>query len=68
MMLDTIITIIEPCRPTIVRYWPGENTGCEGCSSSVRISMALRPPMKKNTAIPIRYCRPITLWSTERPR
>ena len=51
-MLDTIITIIEPCRPTIVRYCPGEKIGGLGRSRSVRISIAFRPAMKKNTPIP----------------
>ena len=63
MMLDTIITIIVPCRPTIVRYCPGEKIGGLGRSRSVRISIAFRPAMKKNTPIPHRYCMPITLWS-----
>ena len=55
--------IIAPCRPTTVRYWPGENTGGFGRRSSVRISMAFRPPMKRKIPIPIRYWLPITLWS-----
>ncbi len=63
MMLETIMIIMAPCRPTIVRYWPGENTGEFGCRSSVRISIAFRPPMKKKIPIPIRYWLPITLWS-----
>ena len=55
--------IIDPCSPTRVRYSPGEKVGVVGRRSSTRISMAFRPPMKKKTAIPIRYWRPITLWS-----
>ena len=55
MMLETIITIIVLCMPTMVRYWPGEKTGGLGRRSSVRMSIAFRPPMKKKTAIPKRY-------------
>ena len=68
MMLETIITIIVECMPTMVRYWPGENTGGSGRSSSVRISIAFRPPIRKKTAIPNRYCTPITLWSVDMRR
>ena len=55
--------IIEPCMPTSVRYWLAPNTCTLGWSSSVRISIAFRPPMKKNTPIPTRYCIATTLWS-----
>ncbi len=53
--------IIAPCMPTNVRYWLAPNTCVLGCSSSVRISIAFKPPMKKNTPIPTRYCIATTL-------
>ena len=58
--------IIAPCMPTSVRYWLAPNTWTLGCSSSVRISIALTPPMKKNTPIPTRYWSATTLWSVHR--
>jgi hypothetical protein len=58
--------IIVPCRPTIVRYVPAGNTWLCGVRSSVRISIAFRPPMKKNSPIPQRYWMPTTLWSVQR--
>ena len=48
--------ISEPCMPTIVRYWLAPKTCVVGDSSSVRISIALRPPMKKKIPMPIMYC------------
>ena len=59
----SIPIIIVPCRPTSVRYWFGPNTCTLGWSSSVRISIAFNPPMKKNTPTPTKYCMPTTLWS-----
>ncbi len=55
MIDDVIMIIIVPCRVTTVRYCPGENTGADGESNSVRISIAFSPAMKKNTPIPPRY-------------
>ena len=64
---DVIIPIIiEPWMPTSVRYWLAPNTCTLGWSSSVRMSIAFSPPMKKNTPIPTRYCRATTLWSVHR--
>ena len=68
-MPEVIIPIIiVPCMPTSVRYWSGGKTFGDGCSNSVRISIALAPPMKKNTPIPTRYWRPTTLWSVHSPK
>ncbi len=58
--------IIDPCRPTSVRYWLAPNTCTLGWSSSVRISIAFSPPTKKNSPIPIMYCLATTLWSVDR--
>ena len=58
--------IIVPCMPTRVRYWLAPNTCTLGCSSSVRISIALMPPTKKNTPIPTMYWIATTLWSVHR--
>ena len=64
--------IIEPCRPTSVRYWLGPNTCVLGWSSSERISIAFRPPIAKKKPIPTMYCIATTLWSVHsrkyRPR
>ena len=60
--------IIVPWRPTIVRYVPAGKTWWLGRSSSVRISIAFRPPMKKNSPMPQRYWMPTTLWSVQRPK
>ena len=65
---DIIPIIIVPCMPTSVRYWLAPNTWVLGWSSSVRISIAFSPPMKKNTPIPTRYCIATTLWSVHRPK
>ena len=65
-MLEVMIPIIiAPCMPTRVRYWLAPNTCTLGCSSSVRISMALIPPTKKNTPIPTMYWIATTLWSVQ---
>ncbi len=61
-MPEVIIPIIiVPCIPTSERYWLGPNVVGTGCSSSVRISIALSPATKKNTPMPTRYWTPTTL-------
>ncbi len=53
--------IIVPWMPTMVRYVPAENSLPLGLSSWKRISIACRPPMKKNSPTPHRYWMPTTL-------
>ena len=66
-MTEVIIPIIiVPCRPTSVRYWLGPNAWLLGFSSSVRMNIALSPPMKKKKPIPTMYWSPTTLWSVHR--
>ena len=60
--------IIVPCIPTRVRYWPAGKTWWFGRSSSTRISIAFRPPMKKKRPMPARYWIPTTLWSVQSPK
>ena len=45
----------------MVRYVPIGKTWLCGLSCSVRISIAFRPPMKKNNPMPQRYWMPTTL-------
>src|SRR5207302_9918721 len=64
---EVIIPVISaPCSPAKVRYWLAPNTCVLGDSSSVRISIAFRPPTRKKNPIPTRYCMPTTLWSVDR--
>ena len=60
--------IIVPCMPTSVRYCPAGKTWWSGRSSSMRISIAFRPPMKKKSPMPHRYWMPTTLWSVQSPK
>ena len=46
----SIPIIIAPCSPTSVRYWLAPNTCTLGCSSSVRIIIALMPAIRKKNA------------------
>ena len=39
-----------------------------GRASSPRISIAIRPPIMKNTNDVVRYIRPMVLWSVVRSR
>ena len=62
----SIPIIIAPCRPTSVRYWLAPNTCTLGCSSSVRIIIALMPPIRKKNPMPTMYWIATTLWSVHR--
>ncbi len=61
---EAIIIMIVPCSLTMAMYVPGPNTWFVGLSSSVRMSMANRPPVKKKSSTPTTYCIPTTLWSS----
>ena len=63
MKADVIMIIIVPCRLTRVRYCPAGQACSTGRNSSVRISIAFSPPMKKKIPTPNRYWMPTTLWS-----
>ena len=65
MKAEVIMIIIVPCRPTRVMYCPAGHACSVGLSSSVRISMAFSPPMKKKIPTPKKYWMPITLWLVE---
>ena len=61
MKADVIMIIIVPCRPTSEMYWPAGHAFSFGVRSSVRISIAFRPPIRKNAPTPKKYWMPITL-------
>ncbi len=47
MTEDIIIIIIVPCSPTTIRYCSGPMRWYDGESSSLRMAMANRPPVRK---------------------
>ena len=61
-----ISSISVPCIVNSWLYCSADRYCMPGCASSPRISMAMRPPMMKNTNEVVRYIRPMVLWSVVR--
>src|SRR5438270_11363509 len=58
--------MIVPCMGNGWLYCPSDRNCGPGRASSVRISRAMNPPMKKNANEVTRYIRPIVLASVVR--
>src|SRR4051794_41155910 len=63
-----ISSMIVPCMVNSWLYCSGDRNCRPGRASSPRISMAIRPPMRKNANEVVRYIRPMVLWSVVRSR
>ena len=58
-------SMIVPCIVNSWLYCVSETMWLSGPNSSVRMIMAIRPPIRKKMNEVIRYRWPITLWSVE---
>ena len=61
MMKRKIISVA--CTETRPLNVCGSTNWSPGCASSARKSIAMRPPIVKNTNVVTRYWIPMTLWS-----
>ena len=56
-----ISSMSVPCIVNSWLYCSGDRNCSPGWASSARMSIAIRPPMRKNTNDAVRYIRPIVL-------